>query len=92
MNIPLVWGVVKIIDISRNKLCSTEQLGADLVKTSALETDLYLSVVVDEAFEFLTTKAKRIKNAIESFAKIFMLPGMTRYFYRKQSLLYSYFT
>lgn len=55
---------------------SAEQLGADLVKTFALETDLYLSVVENEAFEFLTTKAKRIKNAIESVTKILMLPGM----------------
>ena len=53
-----------------------KRMGADLVKSSILKTDLYLAVVEDEEFESLATKAKNIRNAIEAIAKVLTLPGI----------------
>lgn len=55
---------------------SGKKMGADLVKSSILKTDLYLAVVEDEEFESLVTKAKNIRNAIEATAKVLTLPGI----------------
>lgn len=55
---------------------SGKKMGADLLKTSALKTDLYLAVIEGEESESLVTKAENIRNVIEAIAKVLTRPMM----------------
>lgn len=48
---------------------SGKKMGADLVKSSILKTDLYLAVVEDEEFESLVTKAKLLEMLLRQLLK-----------------------